>query len=257
MTLRTGPPERFCYWSRLLLSIPSTIPVSIYDKYPFCPFIQPICTRYCVTMTKMSVYQGAERLEARGVEMQTLMIYKLGFNQNHYTFTLILLIKIVLSSKFIWTKFIIYKCFGMRVRTRAESTAFPKDCSDCVVRVDFPDLQRSKVDGIWEQLLRRNVKRFRGGLVFNADRLVHHSTLGSRVIKQRTKVWHQCRSFWPNRGESISAKSEKVIFVYSGILGNIRLWVSSSKSHLLSSRDLTQSLLTFSAPYMEVESMYM
>ena len=32
--------------------------------------------------------------------MQTLIIYKLGFNQNYYTFTLILLIQIVMCSKF-------------------------------------------------------------------------------------------------------------------------------------------------------------
>ena len=31
---------------------------------------------------------------------------------------------------------------------------------------------------------RRNVKRFRGGLVFKAHRLLHHSTLGLRVIKK-------------------------------------------------------------------------
>jgi len=36
-----------------------------------------------------------------------------------------------------------------------------------------------------EQPLGRNVKRFRGGLVFKAHRLVYHSTLGMRVIKQR------------------------------------------------------------------------
>ena len=46
--------------------------------------------------------------------MQTLIIYKLGFNQNYYTFTLILLIKIVLCSKFPSTKFINYKCFEMK-----------------------------------------------------------------------------------------------------------------------------------------------
>jgi len=34
------------------------------------------------------------------------------------------------------------------------------------------------------QLLRRNVKRFRGGLAFKAHRLVYHSTLGWRVIKK-------------------------------------------------------------------------
>ena len=36
-----------------------------------------------------------------------------------------------------------------------------------------------------EQLLRRNVKPFRGGLVFKAHRLVYHSTLGLRVIKKK------------------------------------------------------------------------
>jgi len=36
-----------------------------------------------------------------------------------------------------------------------------------------------------EQLLRRNVKRFRGGLVFKAHRFVYHSTLGWRVTKKK------------------------------------------------------------------------
>ena len=40
---------------------------------------------------------------------------------------------------------------------------------------------------IQAQLLRRNVKRFRGGLVFKANRLLHHSTVGSRVIKKKKK----------------------------------------------------------------------
>ena len=46
--------------------------------------------------------------------MQTLTIYKLGFNQNYYTFTVILLIKIVLSSNVPWTKFMNYQCVEMR-----------------------------------------------------------------------------------------------------------------------------------------------
>ena len=41
-----------------------------------------------------------------------------------------------------------------------------------------------------EKLLRRNVKRFRGGLVFRAHRRVYHSTLGLRVIKKRRRVDH-------------------------------------------------------------------
>jgi len=36
-----------------------------------------------------------------------------------------------------------------------------------------------------EQLLRRNVKRFRGGLLFKAHILVYQSTLGWRVLKQK------------------------------------------------------------------------
>ena len=39
------------------------------------------------------------------------------------------------------------------------------------------------------QLLHRNVKRFRGGLVFKAHRLLYHSTLGLRVIKKKKKKY--------------------------------------------------------------------
>ena len=45
-----------------------------------------------------------------------------------------------------------------------------------------------KFEVFMELLLRRNVKRFRGGLVFNAHRLLYNSTLGSRVIKKKKKV---------------------------------------------------------------------
>ena len=38
-----------------------------------------------------------------------------------------------------------------------------------------------------EQLVYRNVQRFRGGLVCKARRLVYHSTLGLRVIKKKKK----------------------------------------------------------------------
>ena len=48
-----------------------------------------------------------------------------------------------------------------------------------------------KLDRYWgpiqEQLLRRNAKRFREGLVFKAHRRLHHSTLGLRVIKKKKK----------------------------------------------------------------------
>jgi len=41
---------------------------------------------------------------------------------------------------------------------------------------------------IGEQLLYRNVQRFRGGLVFKAHRLLYHSTLGLRVIKKKKNL---------------------------------------------------------------------
>jgi len=41
---------------------------------------------------------------------------------------------------------------------------------------------------ISEQLLRRNVKRFRGGLVFKAHRLFYPSTLGLRLITKRRRA---------------------------------------------------------------------
>ena len=51
-------------------------------------------------------------------------------------------------------------------------------------------LKPSAVERAWhisEQLLRRIVKRFQGGLAFEAYRLLHPSTLGSRAIKRRKK----------------------------------------------------------------------
>ena len=56
-----------------------------------------------------------------------------------------------------------------------------------VERVQIHQLP-SREFSIQEQLLRRNVKRFRGGLVFKAHRLLYHSTLGLRVIKKRREV---------------------------------------------------------------------
>ena len=46
--------------------------------------------------------------------------------------------------------------------------------------------------GLWGlglQLLHINEKRFRGGLVFQAHKWLYYSTLGSRVIKEKKKVW--------------------------------------------------------------------
>ena len=50
------------------------------------------------------------------------------------------------------------------------------------------------------QLLRRNEKRFQGGLVFKAHRPVYHSTLGWRVIKKKKgERWDET-----SKGEMIS-----------------------------------------------------
>jgi len=51
-----------------------------------------------------------------------------------------------------------------------------------------PILPARPRDGRSGQLLSRNVKRFRGGLVFKAHRLLYHSTLGSRVITKEEEV---------------------------------------------------------------------
>ena len=52
-----------------------------------------------------------------------------------------------------------------------------------------PDSQAmSSVSQAHEQ---RNVKRFRGGLVFKAHRLLYHSTLDSRVIKKKKHLVEQ------------------------------------------------------------------
>ena len=56
-----------------------------------------------------------------------------------------------------------------------------------------------------EQLLSRNVKRFRGGLVFKAHRLLYHSTLGLRVIKKKKKKWRgntKRREVWAHEAET-------------------------------------------------------
>ena len=60
---------------------------------------------------------------------------------------------------------------------------------DCVLDEHFRPITPNTANGPRrEQLLHRNVKRFRGGLVFKAHRWLYHSTLGSRVIKKKPKA---------------------------------------------------------------------
>ena len=57
---------------------------------------------------------------------------------------------------------------------------------DCVGQIDFDEgVVLHRVLTPDEQLVRRYVKRFRGGLVFKAHRPLYDLTLGSRVIKKK------------------------------------------------------------------------
>jgi len=59
--------------------------------------------------------------------VETLIIYKLGFVQNYYTFALILLIKIVMCKNNPQTNFINYKCFEMKSGECLELMAAPSE----------------------------------------------------------------------------------------------------------------------------------
>ena len=93
--------------------------------------------------------QQMQALSNQESHMQTLIIYKLGFNQNYYTFTLMLLIKIVLCIKFPWINFIKYKCFEMKSSKELLKWAQPLH-SDiriyCTTFIFNPKLQNSKLE---------------------------------------------------------------------------------------------------------------
>ena len=61
------------------------------------------------------------------------------------------------------------------------------------------------------QLLRRTVKRFRGGFVFKAHRLLYHSTLGSIVMKKKKKKWNVHREPGPESGPGYGKFEVKLI----------------------------------------------
>jgi len=58
---------------------------------------------------------------------------------------------------------------------------------DCSLQSSLLDFWGSALDGSCREI-RMSDSRFRGGLVFKAHRLVYHSTLGSRVIKETKKI---------------------------------------------------------------------
>ena len=65
---------------------------------------------------------------------------------------------------------------------------------------------------ISEQLISINVERSRGGLVFKAHELMYHSTLGSRVIKQKRRLPASTASQLPRSGRcpSLPASRESI-----------------------------------------------
>ena len=63
-----------------------------------------------------------------------------------------------------------------------------------------------------EQLLRRIVKRFRGGLVFKALRLSFDSTLGSRVItKKKAHRLYELQIMSPFQGSSSTVSAAALV----------------------------------------------
>ena len=64
-------------------------------------------------------------------------------------------------------------------------------------------------------LLRRNVKRFRGGLVFKARRLLYHSTLGLRVIEKKREEEQPLQERLPERRVGVRVQ---------GAFGNCHVW---------------------------------
>jgi len=62
------------------------------------------------------------------------------------------------------------------------------DCSPTSSANGRPSIWFRVQGSIYEQLLRRNVKRFRGGLIFKAHRRLYHSAPGLGFIKKKQKM---------------------------------------------------------------------
>jgi hypothetical protein len=77
-----------------------------------------------------------------------------------------------------------------RIRTISNSRARAPHAKQCYPRGPHRRDVRVSTPGesIQEQLLHGNVQRFRSGLVFQAHRLLYHSTLSFRSIKERERV---------------------------------------------------------------------
>ena len=84
------------------------------------------------------------------------------------------------------------------------------DSRQCRLKTICSDRWITSLISILESQLRQNVKWFRGGLVIKAHRLVYHSTLGSRVIKKKSKslAWS------PKAGDQAKAVLTTNVFLY-------------------------------------------
>ena len=85
---------------------------------------------------------------------------------------------------------------------------------------------------ISEQLHYRIVQRFQGGLVFQADRLVYHSTLGSRVMKKKKRPAPPGAAW---RGTNSSAPSRYPLPSRQETLQNISSFFPASRGYNLAS----------------------
>ena len=86
--------------------------------------------------------------------------------------------KYVLKNNYIYTYIFVLMMHGLRLRVEGNRPRSPgpgRASRASASRTATPPLPAPPIGG---QLLRRNKKRFRGGLVCQAYRLVHHSTLG-------------------------------------------------------------------------------
>ena len=87
------------------------------------------------------------------------------------------------------------------------------------------------------QLLRRNVKRLRGGLVPEAHRLMYHSTLGWRVMKKKRRTSRQSLGQARNGAPKLSAHSPGSLSskhgTYTTFQARFWHWLSGKKTFKL------------------------
>ena len=78
---------------------------------------------------------------------------------------------------------------GSVVSTTAIPT-LPEKCDSAYENSFISPVTNCEGLSIQDQVLHKKMQRFRGRLVFEAHKLLHHSTLGVRVIKKNKKTVH-------------------------------------------------------------------